>query len=64
MGLRSEAAELYSTEVEAPFPLEEYIRRRIKVRQVMAREKIDLLYCTSPESLFYLTGYESNQYQQ
>ncbi len=64
MGLRAEAAELYSTEVEAPFPLEEYISRRIKVRQVMAREKIDLLYCTSPESLFYLTGYESNQYQQ
>ena len=63
MGLRDKATELYHPETQAPFTLEEYEKRRTRVRETMARQKIDLLYCSTPESLCYLTGYTSSYYQ-
>jgi len=63
MGSSVKAARLYSPEMQIPFPLEEYKRRMTRVKEAMARQKIDLLYCSAPESLFYLTGYESSWYQ-
>jgi len=46
-----------------PFTLAEYRSRVAKVKEEMARQKIDLLYCSAPESLFYLSGYESYWYK-
>lgn len=63
MGLRDEAAALYHPEMQVPFSLEEYERRRAKVKEAMSSQKIDLLYCSTPESLCYLTGYTSSYYQ-
>jgi Xaa-Pro aminopeptidase len=46
-----------------PFSLEEYKLRLDRVREVMAREKIDLLFLSSPESMFYVSGYQAEWYQ-
>jgi len=63
MGLSNEAAKLYRPEMQIPFPLEEYKSRMAKVKEEMARQRVDLLYCSAPESLFYLTGYENSWYE-
>jgi len=42
--------------------LKEYKRRLTKIREAMAKEKIDLLYCSAPESLFYVAGYKAAYY--
>jgi Xaa-Pro aminopeptidase len=39
------------------FPHEEYAGRLERVRNVMAREGIDLLYLTAPKSMCYISGY-------
>jgi len=62
-GLRYRTRELYHPERISIFPIEEYTSRMTKVREAMARDRIDLLYCSAPESLFYLTGYESSWYR-
>jgi len=48
---------------EAPFPEAEYARRLNELRQAMDALDIDLVYLTSPESLYYLTGYRAIWYQ-
>ena len=63
MGLRKEAVKLYRPEMEVAFPLEEYKKRMSKVKEEMARQRVGLLYCSAPESLFYLAGYESGWYE-
>ena len=63
MDLSNKAAKLYRPEMQIPFPLEEYRMRMTRVKKEMARQKIDLLYCSAPESLFYLTGYENSWYE-
>jgi Xaa-Pro aminopeptidase len=63
MGLREKAAELYRPAMQVPFTLQEYESRVAKVRDLMEKNKIDLLYCSSPVSLFYLTGYQNMWYQ-
>jgi len=63
MGLREKASESYRPAMQVPFPLKEYENRVAEVRAAMAKEKIDLLYCSSPVSLFYLTGYQNMWYQ-
>jgi len=49
--------------MEVPFAVGEYQQRLRRVREVMAREGVDLLYLTSPESLCYLSGYQAEWYQ-
>jgi Xaa-Pro dipeptidase len=49
--------------LEAPFSLDEYRERLDRVRTVMEREGIDLLYLGTPESMFYLSGYQAEWYQ-
>lgn len=46
-------------ELEVPFSLAEYRERLERVRAIMAREKVDLLYLSSPESMAYLSGYQA-----
>jgi len=63
MGEISELVRTYGCDMEIPFPIEEYQQRVTNVKQVMAQQGIDLLYCTAPETLFYLVGYHSSWYQ-
>jgi Xaa-Pro dipeptidase len=48
---------------EVPFSTNEYRQRLSRVRETMTREKIDLLYLSAPESLFYISGYQAEWYQ-
>ena len=48
---------------EVPFSKNEYRERLNRVREIMAREKIDLLFLSAPESLFYISGYQAEWYQ-
>lgn len=48
---------------EVPFSQNEYRKRLSRVREIMAREKIDLLFLSAPESLFYMSGYQAEWYQ-
>jgi Xaa-Pro dipeptidase len=47
---------------ELPFTMEEYATRLANVRRVMAARSIDILLVTSPENMFYLTGYQTTGY--
>ncbi len=48
---------------EIPFSREEYRGRLERIRKVMAREKIDMLYLSSPEAICYVSGYGSAWFQ-
>ncbi|MDH5437734.1 MAG: Xaa-Pro peptidase family protein [Candidatus Bathyarchaeota archaeon] len=48
---------------EIPFSTNEYRQRLNRVRETMTREKIDLLFLSAPESLFYISGYQAEWYQ-
>jgi len=47
---------------EAPFSKGEYRDRLKRVRAEMARKKIDVLFLSAPESLFYISGYAAEWY--
>lgn len=48
---------------ETPFPDEEFATRLRRVREAMAAARVDLLYATAPESIYYLTGFQCEWYQ-
>ncbi len=48
---------------EVPFSLGEYQKRLSRVCERMARDKIDVLFLSAPESLFYISGYQAEWYQ-
>jgi len=48
---------------EAPFTDAEYAERRVRLRAAMEKRDLDLLYLTSPEAVYYLTGYHAIWYQ-
>ena len=48
---------------EAPFPAEEFQNRWQRVRQAMIKQEIDLLFLTSPEAIYYLSGFQGEWYQ-
>lgn len=62
MGLRSEALQLYQPEKKLAFTPDEYRRRLSLVRQAMEEQRIDLLYCSLPSNLYYLSGYQNSWY--
>jgi Xaa-Pro aminopeptidase len=49
--------------LELPFSLVEYQDRLERIRARMAEARVDLLYLTAPESLFYVSGYACGWYQ-
>lgn len=59
-----DATKFYRYEMELPFSLGEYRERMDKVKEAMGRENIDVLYCSAPESLFYLTGHQMVWYER
>jgi Xaa-Pro dipeptidase len=48
---------------EVAFSPREYAARLERVRKVMERQNVDVLFLQSPESMCYLSGYESAWYQ-
>lgn len=46
----------------APFGLNEYKERLSRTREIMKERSIDLLLITSPENIYYLTGYRTTGY--
>ena len=46
-----------------PFSAEEYATRLARVRKLMERSGLDLLFVTAPESMCYLHGYEARWYR-
>jgi Xaa-Pro aminopeptidase len=51
------------TEVQYPFELAEYKSRLDRIRERMSKEKIDLLYVTTPEAICYIHGYYASWYK-
>jgi Xaa-Pro dipeptidase len=45
--------------VQLPFSSEEYRGRLERVREAMARQGLDLIILSAPESVFYLTGFQT-----
>ncbi|RQG89653.1 M24 family metallopeptidase [Natrarchaeobius chitinivorans] len=64
MSYREAALNEYGAELSVPFPLSEYEDRLSRAVAEMEDRGIDLLYCTSPESIFYFTGYQNEWYQE
>ncbi len=52
-----------SVEPERPFPESEFASRLTRVRKAMAAARIDCLFLTSPESLYWISGYRCMWYQ-
>ena len=50
-------------DIQHPFELSEYKARLDRVKQLMARDNIDLLYVTTPEAVCYLHGYHACWYK-
>jgi Xaa-Pro aminopeptidase len=48
---------------EVPFPEAEYEKRINRIRHLMEVSGIDLLFLTSPESLYYVSGFQGEWYQ-
>ncbi|MEM3038352.1 MAG: Xaa-Pro peptidase family protein [Thermoplasmata archaeon] len=48
---------------EIPFTKTEYRERLHRIRDSMRKKRIDVLYLTSPESLYYVSGYKAEWYQ-
>jgi Xaa-Pro dipeptidase len=49
-------------EREVPFPEEEYAQRLTRIRKAMAAAGIDCLFLSSPESMYYVSGYRCMWY--
>lgn len=49
-------------QLEPFFDDAEYARRHRAVRAAMAEQQVDVLLCTTPENVFYLTGYQTFAY--
>lgn len=49
---------------EPPFSVEEYQERLHRMRQSMVDEKVDLIYLTSPEAMYYFHGYAARWYRE
>jgi Xaa-Pro aminopeptidase len=64
LGLMPGTFEVLPEEIPEPaFPPEEYRARVRRVRELMAAQKIDLLYVTTPEHVCYLHGFFASWYK-
>lgn len=50
-------------DVELPFSADEYAARLKRIRELMAKKNIDLLYVTTPEAICYIHGYMTCWYK-
>lgn len=51
------------TPIDPPFDVEEYRQRLSRLRESMAAARVDCVYLTAPESIYYLSGYACEWYQ-
>ena len=63
MSYRDEVYFQAPAEPEVPFSEEEFAGRLQRIRAAMAEAEIDCLFLTSPESLYYVSGYLCMWYQ-
>ena len=63
LSLKQQTLDHLHPQMEVPFSLAEYTERLRRVREGMREQQIDLLYLSAPESLHYLSGYQSEWYQ-
>ena len=63
MAYRDEVYFQAPVEPEVPFSEEEFAGRLHRIRAAMAAAGIDCLFLTSPESLYYVSGYQCMWYQ-
>ena len=49
-------------EKELPFPIDEFQRRLARVRQEMGTRGLELLIVSTPENIYYLSGYHTAGY--
>ena len=63
MSYRDEVYFHAPAEPEVPFSEEEFAGRLQRIRAAMAESGVDCLFLTSPESLYYVSGYLSMWYQ-
>jgi Xaa-Pro dipeptidase len=49
-------------EKDLPFPIAEFQRRLARVRQEMVTRRLDLLVVSTPENIYYLSGYHTAGY--
>ncbi len=52
-----------NTKRQVPFTLEEYEERKQKLKKIMEREKVDMIYITQPDDMFYFIGYNACWYR-
>ena len=63
MGQREDTLWACQPEQELPFEPEEFAGRVRRIRERLADERIDMLFLSAPESMFYTTGYQCEWYQ-
>ena len=63
MDYRDEVYFQAQPERETPFPEEEFSDRLTRIRNAMAEAGLDCLFLTSPESMYYVSGYACMWYQ-
>lgn len=51
------------TERDVSFPLEEYEKRKKRLKEIMVRENVEMVYITQPDDIFYFTGFNSCWYR-
>jgi len=56
------AIEGFKIEKDLPFPIEEFEGRLARVRQALATQGLDALVVTTPENIYYLSGYQTPGY--
>ena len=64
ISFKTRTLEFGAPEPEVAFSREEYRRRLDEVRKRMAAAGIDLLYVTNPDHICYLSGYQSEWFQE
>lgn len=49
--------------IDPPFSMQEYDARVLRIREAMVRARIDCLFLSAPESIYYVSGYACEWYQ-
>jgi Xaa-Pro dipeptidase len=60
---KRQVLEELNPQLEVAFSLREYRDRLTRIRRAMAERDLDLLYLSTPESIFYVSGYAAEWYQ-
>lgn len=62
-GVRSELASWKMTEKDIAFPRREFQERLMRLKAAMRTNGLDIVILSSPESMYYISGYKNEWYQ-